>query len=68
MEIKLNGQALIVTEGIGLRELLRQQGVNPDARGYAVAVNAKLVRRTIWGDTYLQPGDAVEIVHARQGG
>ena len=39
-----------------------------DPRGVAVALNGAVVPRVEWDATRLSPGDAVEIVRARQGG
>lgn len=68
MNITLNGTPHPLTAPTLLVELLQSQGLNPAQAGFAVAVNRQLVRRTEWPTTTVQPGDAVEIVHARQGG
>jgi len=49
-------------------DLLAQKEIAPDMRGIAVALNGSIVPRADWPDTPLSPGDAVEIVTARQGG
>ena len=49
-------------------ELIAEKSDIPAGRGLAVAVNGKLVRRADWAVTALEPGDAVEIVRAMQGG
>jgi sulfur carrier protein len=51
-----------------LTALLHEKGVDLDAKGVAVALNGRLVTRKAWGATHLKPGDAVEIVQAKQGG
>ncbi|MEM1347003.1 MAG: sulfur carrier protein ThiS [Myxococcota bacterium] len=38
------------------------------ARGVAVAVNGRVVRRAEWGERTLAQGDRVEIIRAVQGG
>jgi sulfur carrier protein len=48
--------------------LLAARDIAPDGRGVAVALNGELVRRADWATTALNPGDAVEIVRAMQGG
>ncbi|HML12450.1 MAG TPA: sulfur carrier protein ThiS [Xanthobacteraceae bacterium] len=48
--------------------LLASRDIAPDGRGVAVAVNGAVVRRAAWATTALNPGDAVEIVRAMQGG
>ncbi|MFL6799777.1 MAG: sulfur carrier protein ThiS [Xanthobacteraceae bacterium] len=51
-----------------LSSLLVQKAVDPGQRGVAVALNGAIVPRSDWPRTELRPGDAVEIVRARQGG
>lgn len=66
MDIQLNGDALDVAEGTTVQALLRQQGLGE--RRVAVEVNGGIVPRSRHGEHVLQPGDAVEIVHALGGG
>jgi sulfur carrier protein len=47
-------------------DLLALLGV--DAGGVAVAVNGTVVPKTGWEERRLAEGDAVEIIHAVQGG
>ena len=51
-----------------LAALLADKGIDADARGVAVAVNGAVVPRAAWAQTPLRPGDAIEIVRAKQGG
>ena len=51
-----------------LEALLAEKAVDTRQRGIAVALNGAVVPRTAWAGTQLRPGDAVEIVRARQGG
>jgi sulfur carrier protein len=51
-----------------LLDLLATEGIAPDARGVAVAVNDRVVTRASWPDHTLAEGDRVEIVRATQGG
>ena len=65
--IQVNGEA----EPLAARtvaELIAARSDAPAGRGLAVALNGRLVRRADWAATPLQPGDAVEIVRAMQGG
>jgi sulfur carrier protein len=65
--IRVNGE----TEPLAARtvaELVAARSDAPAGRGLAVALNGRLVRRADWAATPLQPGDAVEIVRAMQGG
>jgi sulfur carrier protein len=69
MRIHLNGlpQEINLSEGT-LAELLAQNGITPDQKGIAVAVNMEVVPRMQWSETPIRTGDHIEIVHARQGG
>jgi sulfur carrier protein len=51
-----------------LKLLLAEKAVDTQQRGIAVALNGAVVPRAAWAQTQLKPGDAVEIVRARQGG
>ena len=65
--IRVNGES----EALGaatIAALLDAKEIGADARGVAVALNGAVVPRAAWGETRLSPGDAVEIVRARQGG
>jgi sulfur carrier protein len=65
--IQVNGQS----EALGaatLVELLEERGIETGGRGLAIALNGAVVPRAAWPQVTLQPGDAVEIVQAKQGG
>ncbi len=49
-------------------ELLQDAGVDPQARGVAVAVNGTVVPRRDWAQRRLTAGDLVEIVKPFAGG
>lgn len=66
--ITVNGAAEPFVAAGTLTTLLSIKGIDPDARGVAVALNGRVVPRTAWADTPLAAGDAVEIVRARPGG
>lgn len=51
-----------------LTALLEERGIETGGRGVAVALNGAVIPRADWTDTRLNPGDAVEIVRAKQGG
>ena len=65
--IRLNGEdhPLAVTT---VSDLLREQEIDPAARGVAVALNGTVVPRRDWGATPLAQGDVVEIVKPFAGG
>lgn len=65
--IRVNGQAQPFSTD-NLVVLLSEREIDPAGRGIAVALNGAVVPRAAWGKTMLKPGDAVEIVLARQGG
>ena len=67
MKIVLNGDP-VDTAAATVRSLLDEQGVDAEARGVAVAVNAAVVPRRDWTDRALGAGDAVEIVKPFRGG
>jgi sulfur carrier protein len=68
MVIELNGKKLDIQTGATLGALLLQNDISAKTEGVAVAVNAAVVPRRQWGDVYLREGDAVEVIHAVQGG
>ncbi len=65
--IRVNGETEPLAAGT-LIGLLEARGVNPAARGLAVALNGAVVPRRAWGATALGPGDEVEIVKLYAGG
>ena len=68
MELTVNGQSRQAPADSTVVELLGRLGIEADAGGVAVAVNGKVVPKTAWEDRRLSQGDAVEIIHAVQGG
>lgn len=69
MSYTVNGESRAADGPVPLEEVLRQEGVDPEqARGVAVAVNDRVVRKSAWPDAQVVERDRVEIVTARQGG
>lgn len=67
--IHINGRKAALPDSGRLTDVLQNQGIDPEnARGVAVAVNERIVRKSDWQGRQLESGDAVEIVTARQGG
>jgi sulfur carrier protein len=67
--IQINGETVTLPDSGALTDVLRAHGIDPaSARGVAVAVNERIVRRSDWVDKILTSGDEIEIVTARQGG
>ncbi len=68
MTIVLNGRACEIpapgTPAVALREL----GLEPGARGVAVAVDGEVVPRAEWDSRALSEGARVEVLTAMQGG
>ncbi len=67
MRIVLNGTPA-ETAAATLRALLDEQGIDAEARGIAVAVNAAVVPRGDWAEARLGAGDRIEIVKPFRGG
>jgi sulfur carrier protein len=65
--LTVNGSEENVAAGT-VAELLAARGLEGGPRGVAVALNGAVVPRARWAETPLAAGDAVEIVHALQGG
>jgi sulfur carrier protein len=65
--IEINGEAQSIAATV-LSDVLRTRGIEPAARGFAVAVNGTLVPRLRWTETTLKTGDTVDIVRAFAGG
>jgi len=68
MEVLLNGERRTYEGPLTIRALLEREGIPADRMGVAVAVNRRVIPRTQWHEVYLQGGEKVELVYARQGG
>ncbi|MBA2497802.1 MAG: sulfur carrier protein ThiS [Acidimicrobiia bacterium] len=66
MIVTVNGVRREVEEGLSVAALV--DDLAGGTRGTAVAVNQEVVPRSTWASTRLQPGDAVELLRAAQGG
>jgi sulfur carrier protein len=67
--VHLNGeQRDDLRDGATVAEAVALAGVEPDARGVAVAVDREVVPRSAWDETTLTPGARVEVLTAIQGG
>jgi sulfur carrier protein len=66
MEIQVNGDLRSVSDQATVADLLATFGLTPER--VAIEVNERLVRRTDYAQTRLQPGDRVEIVTLVGGG
>lgn len=68
VNVIVNGDTRQVDNGITVRDLLHQLGIDPDARGIAVARNGDVVIRSQWSEQQLSDADSLEVLHAVQGG
>ncbi|CAA9501335.1 MAG: Sulfur carrier protein ThiS [uncultured Solirubrobacteraceae bacterium] len=67
--ITINGAPdTLVQPGCTVRGMLDLLGVDPEARGVAVAVDAEVVPRPEWGTFLLTEKARVEVLTAVQGG
>lgn len=68
MNITVNGKRANTAEAVTLIMLLRDNGIDANTDGVAVAVNSKVVPRSRWADVRLSEGDVIEVINAVQGG
>jgi thiamine biosynthesis protein ThiS len=66
LEVVLNGEPHRVPEGSTVADLVASLGRHP--RTVAVERNGELVPRACFGETRLEAGDRLEMVHFVQGG
>jgi thiamine biosynthesis protein ThiS len=66
MEIRLNGKAREVSEGITIRRLLDELGLHP--LRVAVQRNLDIVKRERYDEVVLEPEDTIEILTFMAGG
>jgi thiamine biosynthesis protein ThiS len=66
MEIRLNGKARDVSEGITIRRLLDELGLHP--LRVAVQRNLDIVKRERYDEVSLESGDTIEILTFMAGG
>ena len=66
--VRINGEAARIEEAATILDILRRQGLDPKARGIAVALNESILPSAHWAATVLAAGDRIEIVKAFAGG
>jgi sulfur carrier protein len=66
--VNVNGEAEAAVVGASVLDLLLAKGIDPAARGTAVALNDAVLPRARWPEHRLAAGDRVEIVRPFQGG
>ena len=68
INIKLNGDSMVIEAPISLSEFVLQQLKSKEPGGVAVALNEMIIPRQKWKSVLISENDSVEIVHAVQGG
>lgn len=68
MTVIINGKPTELPYALTLAELLIQNGVTIEQKGFAVAYNDEVVMKSQWKTIKVQEGDRLEIVRATQGG
>jgi len=66
--IFVNGKPVQGRDGATIADILADLGVEPAARGVAVAVDGEVIPRTEWAARTLAEGERVEALSAMQGG
>jgi len=66
MQVTINGERHALTAPLNLGALLKKLGL--DERKVAIERNLQIVPHSIYGQTGLQDGDHIEIVHFIGGG
>ena len=66
--VRINGADTRIADAASIIDILRGQGLDPKARGIAVALNESILPSARWEATRLAAGDSIEIVKAFAGG
>lgn len=64
----VNGEPAAIPAGETVAAVLRRLGVEPEARGVAVAVDGEVLPRACWEEFALAEDCRVEVLTAMQGG
>lgn len=68
MRVLLNGEAVELSVGSTLADVVAARHAAPEGRGVAAALDGEVVPRADWSRTELGDGARVELVVAVQGG
>lgn len=68
MRVRLNGVWQELASSMTVWDFLRQQGIDPEKIGVAVAINREVIPRSRWAEVTIQGEEEIELVYARQGG
>jgi sulfur carrier protein len=66
--VRINGERRDLPEGATVDVAVRESGAPEQGHGVAVAVDGEVVPRGEWSHTTLRDGQAIEVLHAVQGG
>ncbi|HEX5225230.1 MAG TPA: sulfur carrier protein ThiS [Solirubrobacteraceae bacterium] len=66
--ILVNGEHSELAPGATVQAVVARLGIEPEARGIAVAVDGEVVPRAAWGTFALSDEARVEVLTAMQGG
>lgn len=65
--VTINGELQELEGNLNVLELLQRMGLY-EQRGVAVAINHEIVPKSTWPERAIEDSDAIEILHAAQGG
>jgi sulfur carrier protein len=68
MQLTINGEKKTIEKADTLEDVMTCLGISPETQGVAAALNDAVIPRSQWKSTPVRPGDAIEIIHAVQGG
>ncbi len=66
MKVIVNGDPMELSEGCGVKELLKQLNLKPEL--VVIELNQEILKKDQLAETRLKAGDQVEIVHFVGGG
>lgn len=66
MEIKVNSETRDITPGSTVADLATMLGL--DGRGVAIAIDGRVITRSLWPATIIAAGASVTVIHAAYGG
>ncbi|MEL6538210.1 MAG: sulfur carrier protein ThiS [Bacteroidota bacterium] len=67
VEYTINNETMTATEAPLLQDLLTERKL-AQTPGVAVAINERVIPRTVWAETTIQPQDQILIITATAGG
>lgn len=68
MELTINGEKKTIDNAETLEDVMASLGISSETKGVAAALNDAVVPRSQWKSTPIRTGDAIEVIHAVQGG